>query len=435
MSIPRLKSPDSTLAFLRDGYDFIGCRADRLGTDVFRTRLLLRPVICMRGPEAARLFYDRGRFQRHGATPDRFKATLFGRGGVQGLDGEAHEARKAMFMALMTPPGIQDLAERYVAAWRVALEAWTAGAGIVLFPEVERLLCRAVCDWAGVPLPAGQLDRRTRELSAMIDGAGGVGPRHWRGRIARRHAESWLSDLVRRVRGGELEVPEGSPLHLVAFHRDPGQGLLAVRVAAVEVLNLLRPVVAIARYVAFIAHALATHPSEAERIRQGDGEDGEGGEGGAGPGGKRPSAGDGLEAFVQEVRRLYPFFPMVAAKTTEAFDWQGHHFPAGRRVLLDLYGTDHDARAWPEPDAFRPERFREREPSEFDLIPQGGGDHYRNHRCAGEWITIRLMKESLRLLARGMTYRVPEQDLGIDRSRIPAIPASRMVLADIRSRV
>lgn len=75
---------------------------------------------------------------------------------------------------------------------------------------------------------------------------------------------------------------------------------------------------------------------------------------------------------------------------------------------------------------FRPERFSHWEGSAFTFITQGGGDHYSDHRCAGEWITIALMKTAVRLLTTAMRYDVPEQDLRIELSRIPAIPATAL---------
>ncbi len=101
-------------------------------------------------------------------------------------------------------------------------------------------------------------------------------------------------------------------------------------------------------------------------------------------------------------------------------------------MILDAYGTNHDARIWEDPDAFRPDRFRHWSGNAFAFIPQGGGDHYTGHRCAGEWITISLMKRAVRLLTATMTYDVPDQDLHIDLSRMPAIPASRFVIANVR---
>lgn len=61
--------PEGSLALLREGYTFISSRCDRFGTDAFRTRLMLRPVICLRGAEAAEFFYGGGRFGRKGHAP------------------------------------------------------------------------------------------------------------------------------------------------------------------------------------------------------------------------------------------------------------------------------------------------------------------------------------------------------------------------------
>jgi fatty-acid peroxygenase len=66
--IPRDPAPDASVAFLREGFEFVGNRCRRLGADAFATRLFLRPVVCMRGAEAARTFYER-RLTRRGAMP------------------------------------------------------------------------------------------------------------------------------------------------------------------------------------------------------------------------------------------------------------------------------------------------------------------------------------------------------------------------------
>lgn len=58
---------------------------------------------------------------------------------------------------------------------------------------------------------------------------------------------------------------------------------------------------------------------------------------------------------------------------------------------------------------FRPDRFRRREGSAFDFITQGGDDHHREHRCAGEWVKIELVKGPVRLLAESVRYEVPEE--------------------------
>lgn len=177
-------------------------------------------------------------------------------------------------------------------------------------------------------------------------------------------------------------------------------------------LNLLRPTVANAYFIVFAALALHRHPQAQDELKTGSDE--------------------AVENFVQEVRRSYPVFPFAAARVAEPFDWAGCHLPRGRRVLLDLYGTNHDGRIWDAPEHFRPSRFQHHRPGAFELILQGGGAHEANHRCAGEWINIELMKVAVRFLTSGINYRVPEQDLTIPLDRFPTSPASGFVITDVQ---
>lgn len=91
--IPRDRRLDATIALGRDPYRFIASTAMKLGSDVFLTRLLGREVVCMTGPDAAELLCDEHRFIRAGAAPPALQKTLFGIGGVQGLDDE-HDIAK-----------------------------------------------------------------------------------------------------------------------------------------------------------------------------------------------------------------------------------------------------------------------------------------------------------------------------------------------------
>ncbi|WP_220347944.1 cytochrome P450 [Alkalilimnicola ehrlichii] len=115
------------------------------------------------------------------------------------------------------------------------------------------------------------------------------------------------------------------------------------------------------------------------------------------------------------------------------FDWQGYRFPKNTRVLLDLYGTNRDRRTWIDPEAFRPERFKQWNGSAYNFITQGGGDYYRNHRCPGEWITIELAKVGTTALTRMMRYAVPDQDMSISINRFPMVPRSRFLIENVAS--
>ena len=410
--IPRDESFDSTLALLSEGYTFIQERRRRYQSDLFETRLMLQRAVCTTGPAAARMFYQPGRFTRKRALPITALLLLQDKGSVFTLNGAAQRHRKQMFMSLMRPDRMQQLADRFAGLWQAYVGKWESQAQIVLHEEVQEMLCRAVSAWAGLPLTEAEARRRTREFEAMIHGAGSVGVSNGIGILLRRRTERWARRAIEQVRAGTLGVPEESAAHVLAWHRGLEGQLLGAEVAAVELLNVLRPTVAVARFITFAALALHEHPEHRQQL-QGAGE-------------------DDLERFVQEVRRFYPFFPLVGGRAREAFDWNGYHFARGTWVLLDLYGTDHDERTWEEPQAFQPERFKGWDGSAFNFIPQGGGDPFAGHRCAGEWITIGLMKVAVRLLTTSMQYDVPEQDLRVSFSRMPTLPTSGFVIEGVR---
>lgn len=410
--IPREKTLDSTLALLAEGYRFIPNRCERLKTDVFETRIMMRAAVCAVGEDAAAMFYHPGRFTRRHAIPPTTLALLQDAGSVQLLDGVAHRWRKAMFMSLMTPERLRQMAATFEARWKSRIDAWAAMDDVVLHHEVEQLLCGAVCEWAGVSLTEAAVRQRTREFRAMIEGAGTIGPRNWKGLLLRSRTEEWARSIINGVRAGHVSVPEGSAAYIIATHRDEKGELLDVKAAAVELINMLRPTVAVARYVTFAALALHEHPECREKIRAG--------------------GADYLQWFVHEVRRFYPFFTAVGGRAMQEFTWRGMRFAQGTWVLLDLYGTNHDSRIWGDPEAFRPERFRAWDVSPCNFISQGGGDPFEGHRCAGEWLTIECLKTAIRLLASAMEYDVPQQDLNIDLSRMPAIPESRFIIRQVR---
>jgi fatty-acid peroxygenase len=204
----------------------------------------------------------------------------------------------------------------------------------------------------------------------------------------------------------------------MASHRGEDGALLDERTAAVELINVIRPTVATARYVAFAALALHQHPAARQRIaaeRYGE------------------HGGTYTDWFMQEVRRFYPFTPYLGAMVRTPFEWHGHRFEPGTLVILDVWGLLHDSRLWQRPEEFRPERFATWRGEPHSFIPQGGGPRDRGHRCPGEWIVMHDVALALHFLTRAITYEVvPSQDLRISLRRMPTGPRSGFVIARVR---
>ncbi|MCA1408755.1 cytochrome P450 [Ensifer sp. IC3342] len=412
--IPQTSSLDSTLALLREGYAFISNRCDELGTDIFQSRLMLRSVVCMRGEQAARLFYDANDVTRVGSMPWTALRLLQDKDSVQQLDGPAHLRRKAMFIDItMDDAAVASLVERFRQHW---LAHFGRRDGDYDLREAANLiLTKASADWMGIPLRWRDDDvKLARQLGQIIDCTGWPGPAAWLALASRRRIERWLITIVTALRDGSLEVPQGCALRQIGLdHRDADGERLSAEVAAVELLNLLRPIAAISRWIVFLALALARNPQWLERFRQGH--------------------DDEIEAFIEEVRRLYPFFPFVGARLTRSHDWRGYSLPEGSWLLLDLYGTTHDPRLFPSPMNFSAERkltWRERD---FRFIPHGGGRPEASHRCPGEKITVEIMTETVKVLCGPPPFRIMPASAEIPLSAIPASPVPAIRVAPCSS--
>ncbi|GAB3896857.1 hypothetical protein GCM10029964_078860 [Kibdelosporangium lantanae] len=297
---------DESLSVLREGYGWLPNRRRRTGRDVVRTRVLGQRAVGLCGPEAARFFYDEGNTRRHGALPGPVISTLFGHGAVHTLDGDAHRGRKDLFLSLVTEDTIADLVASVGEAWDEVAASWPAGRPVVLFDEAARVLTLGVCRWAGVDVDDGM----ARDLVAMVDGFATAGPRHCRARRARQRREASLGKLVDQVRAGAVEPVKGSAVDVVARHRDAGGELLSPRVAAVELLNVIRPTVAVCWFVAHAGHALHRWPEHRESLRSG--------------------GAAFAEAYAHELRRFYPFAPFIGARAVRDLTWQGSRSQPGR---------------------------------------------------------------------------------------------------------
>src|SRR5690606_4238117 len=150
-------------------------------------------------------------------------------------------------------------------------------------------------------------------------GFGGLGLRQLRARVARRRTEAWIEPLVERSR--RSEGPPSTPLDHVAHHRDENGVLLPIHTAAVEVINLLRPIVAISWLIGGLARALDEVPGLRAEATSGE---------------VTPTE------VAREVRRTFPFTPFLAARATRQLTWQDTVIDRGTLLVLDVWGTHHD---------------------------------------------------------------------------------------------
>jgi cytochrome P450 len=96
-----------------------------------------------------------------------------------------------------------------------------------------------------------------------------------------------------------------------------------------------------------------------------------------------------VTATIQETLRARPVLPNVAPrlvmKPIEVGDWT---YPPGCSLVPNGYLIHHDPAIYPDPYAFRPERFLDEQPGTYTWIPFGGG----RRRCLGASFAMLEMK-------------------------------------------
>ncbi|MCD1143936.1 cytochrome P450 [Kocuria sp. LUK] len=416
----RTRPKDATRDLLRDGYTWADAARARAADPAARAlpvRLLGRPALLVRGAEAVRFFYDGTLLRREGAVPLAVRLPLFGRGAVHGLDDGPHHRRKELFLRATEPRRRAGLVAAADAGWARAV---AAGGPLDVHATAVRVHGRAVQRWAGIELPEAELDRRAAGLAQVVDGFGVPGPAWVQALRARRESESWALELIGRTRLDAVRAgrapDELSVLELVAGHRGEDGQLLPGHTAAVELLNLLRPTVAVSWFAAFAALALHEHPGWARRLRE------------EAAGRATAVGGPEATAFAHEVRRLFPFVPLLAARARRPLEWGGHRLEAGQRVVLDVHGTNTDPWEWERAGEFDPARFLGTGAgAAANLVPQGGGDVAAGHRCPGEDVTVAVLAVAAAHLA-SRDWRTDPAGLRYDLHRMPTRPQGGPVL-------
>lgn len=411
--IPKDLPFDSTYGFIRDGYLFISNRMKQKNTEIFSARFFGKKITFLMGKEAAQLFYNEDFFKRKGVCPMRVQKTLFGKKGVQGLDGKQHKQRKNLFMTLLSPEYeneflvyCRDTLDRYATRWETKPY-------VNLYKESQKVLFESVCQWVGISYEEDNIKRYAESLGRMIYGFARFGKAYREGKEARREIENWVRESVIAVREDGLSVDKRCPLYRISMYHENGR-LLDAQIAAVELINLIRPILAISTFITFEALAIDNYMECKQALSQ-----------------KDPKY---LEMFCEEVRRFYPFAPFVGAKVKCDFVWKDYYFKKNSLVILDIYGTNHDASLWDQPYQFQPLRFAEREKDLYDFIPQGGGKIKTGHRCAGDVLTLKVMEVFADYLVNYLRYDVPRQNLEYCLRKIPTLPKSGFVMKHVKKK-
>ena len=127
-----------------------------------------------------------------------------------------------------------------------------------------------------------------------------------------------------------------------------------------------------------------------------------------------------LDAVIKETARLNPILPTVARFLEAPARIGGHDLPAGCVASPCVYLTHRRPDLWPEPEAFRPDRFLDKRVDPYTFFPFGGGLRH----CLGAAFALYEMKIVLaRMLSRVALKPAPRYNVRVVRRSITFAPS------------
>ena len=141
---------------------------------------------------------------------------------------------------------------------------------------------------------------------------------------------------------------------------------------------------------------------------------------------------DYLTATIQETLRRRPVIPAAAPRyVKKPIEVGGRTYQPGVALVANGYLIHHDPAIYPDPYAFRPERFVGEQPGTYTWIPFGGGQR----RCLGAAFALTEMKIVLRVLLRAREVAPVATPPERPRRRNITIKPGEGSLAVLRDRV
>jgi cytochrome P450 family 135 len=402
---PRLPRFMQTLGFLLFPRPFIDTCRRRYG-DVVTFSTLFDPLFVM-------VFHPEVVKQVFRGSPERLRAgeanaplgPVLGQRSVLLLDGSEHLRHRR----LMLPPFHGERMREYEAVMTEAadreIEAWPVGKPFTLLPSMQSLTLDVIMSAVfGVERGPRQeeLKRRVRAVVAPVGSRFGVlvmalsrgrfVASGFRGFEERRRQldELIYEEIARRRSEPDLEERKDVLSMLLLARDEEGRAMSDQELRDELVTLLVAGHETTATGLAWAFELLLREPSVLQRLRTAleEGDD------------------SYLEAVVKETLRVRPVVPGIGRVVRgEPFEVGGYLIPDGIEINPSIAAIHRRADCYPEPRAFRPERFLAADaPDTYTWLPFGGG----TRRCLGASfatfemrVVIRRVIERTRLTALG----------------------------------
>ncbi len=321
------------------------------------------PLVMVARPDMIRALYGE---RRHGLPPGRTVTLrpLVGARSLLLLEGEEHLSRRK----LMLPPFHGERMRTYEGVMREAasreLGSWPEGRAFAVHPSMQAITLDVIMRAVFGVSDRGRLRPLLRDLLATTTSMGlqvsvmfgRRRPLERLGEMAEEIDELLLAEIADRRRD-----PSGEDICslLVGARFEDGTAMDDGEIRDQLMTLLIAGHETTATGLAWALDLLARHPAVVARAR---------------------AEGDAyLRAVVSESLRLRPVVPLAGRRLVTDLVVDGLSLPAGTDVTPAIWLAHTRAEDYPEPYAFRPERFVDAAPPSFAWVPFGGGVR----RCIG----------------------------------------------------
>jgi cytochrome P450 len=380
-----------------------------------------RTVVFTTDPEEIKRLFTGDPDVLHAGEGNLILAPLLGSYSVLLLDGDEHMRQRR----LLLPPFHGQRMAAYADTMREAaereVERWPRDAPFPVLPHAQAITLEVIVRTVFGVRDSARLDRlrvalrdvldvattRRRILVLALASRRADGGRAWqRFREVARGADDVLYEEIRARRAGERGGGDDVLSLLLEARHEDGSAMNDEELRDELMTLLVAGHETTATSLAWALERLVRHPQALERLRAEVAEQG--------------AEGEYLDAVVKETLRLRPVVPAVIRRLKAPWRLAGYDLPPGVHVSPSIFLTHRRPDVYPEPDAFRPERFLDAAPGTYTWIPFGGGVR----RCLGASFALFEMKVVLETVLRRVEPR-PARGAGerVTRRAITFAPA------------
>ncbi len=397
---PRYPLALQTLGWIaRPGPFMERCR-DRYG-DAFSLRMYNEGTwVMFSDPAAVKQIFTGDPKLLHSGEANGILRPIVGPNSVLLLDDRAHMSQRKLLLPPFHGERMKAYGELMTAAAEAEIAAWPGGEVVATRPAMQRITLEIVMRAIfGVSELGGGLERLRAALTSMLDwttkpsrlvllvAAGPKGIPHIpEYRAVMRELDAVIADEIARRRA-EPDVAERDDvlsMLLGARHEDDGSPMTDAELRDELVTLLVAGHETTATALSWALERLARHPDAWARLRSGD----------------EPY----VDAVIKETLRLRPVVPIVLRRLKAPMEIGGWELPEGVSAVPSIYLMHRRPDLYPDPLAFRPERFLEKPAGTYTWIPFGGGVR----RCLGASFAQFEMAAVLRVLARRCSSLEPD---------------------------